>query len=68
MKLRAKLMGFYNGRRVRPGDVFEFTGKKCPKWAEPAETSKPKALPPKPVALSEMAKADAKAVLGDDLA
>ena len=41
MKLTARLMGFYKGSRIRPGETFEFSGEKLPKWAFPAGTKDP---------------------------
>lgn len=36
MKVRAKELGFFQGRR-KPGTVFEFPGEICPKWCEPVD-------------------------------
>lgn len=38
--LKAKIMGFYGKRRIRPGVTFEFpAGKKIPKWATEIEAA-----------------------------
>lgn len=38
--LKAKIMGFYGKRRIRPGVTFEFpAGKKIPKWATEVEAA-----------------------------
>lgn len=37
MELIALRMGFYDNRRVRPGQRFHFKGQKPPKWAAPVE-------------------------------
>lgn len=41
IKLVAVERGFYAGRMVEPGQKFEFSGKKLPKWAVKAEDFKP---------------------------
>ena len=38
--------GFYNGKRVREGEKFEFAGVKNPKWAVDAEAFAPVAKKP----------------------
>jgi hypothetical protein len=48
MKARAKQQAFYKGKRLRPGDSFEFKGKDkdLPKWAVPGGVAvKPKPAP-----------------------
>lgn len=48
MKARAKQAAFYQGKRLRTGDSFEFDGKEkdLPKWAVPGGVAvKPKAAP-----------------------
>lgn len=38
--LKAKIMGFYGKRRIRPGVTFEFPAdKKIPKWATVIEAT-----------------------------
>lgn len=37
MLVRAVRMGYHNGGRVRPGQVFEYDGDKLPQWVEPAD-------------------------------
>ena len=44
MKVRAKELGFFQGRR-KPGTVFEFPGDTCPKWCEPADAPAPESNP-----------------------
>ena len=34
MKVICKIRAFYNDRIVKPGEVINFKGKKCPSWAE----------------------------------
>jgi hypothetical protein len=56
--LIALRLGFFNGRRVRPGESFEFSGKALPKWAAPKD--KVKTLPTgKPVLMGDTKPKDA---------
>ena len=32
--VKAKLLGFYRGSRVRPGETFMYSRTKLPKWVE----------------------------------
>jgi len=38
MKVIATETGFYNKRRIYPGEVFEFAGEKCGKWFAPVDS------------------------------
>ena len=68
-KVMAKEMGFYSGRRIRPGETFILKpGQKPGKWMEVlGEVEEPKAKEPKakkeaakePETFSELTKADA---------
>jgi hypothetical protein len=65
MKLTARLMGFYKGVRIRPGETFEFSGAEAPKWAYPAGAADPNPVKQpvlgdtKPPAAQQAAKAKA---------
>lgn len=65
MKLTARLMGFYKGERIRPGQTFEFEGAKLPKWAflagtkDPTPVKQPELGDTKPAAAQQAAKAKA---------
>ena len=53
-KVKAKSAGWYFGKRIRPGDVFDVAEKKfLGKWMEVLEEPKPKR---KPVAKKAVAK------------
>jgi len=41
MKVVAIETGFYGGKRLYPGDKFEFTGEKCGKWFVPVDKKAP---------------------------
>lgn len=40
MKIRCKYKAFYNEQILRPGDVLDIKGKKCPDWAVIVEEKK----------------------------
>jgi hypothetical protein len=64
MKVRATQLGFYNGSRKRPGDVFDIPdGAKIGSWFVPADSPAPESQAPdnvEPIALSQLSKKMAK--------
>ena len=62
MKVTAISPAFYNGARVRVGDVVDVPEGFKASWAAPADSVKPpaKSAKPEPRALSQAGKADSK--------
>jgi hypothetical protein len=62
MKVTAISPAFYNGSRVRVGDVVDVPEGFKASWAAPADSVKPpaKSAKPEPRALSQAGKADSK--------
>lgn len=57
MKIVTAQTIFRDNRRIRPGTVLDWPGKKCPVWAVDASAPKPDKPKPEPKALSQIGKA-----------